>query len=930
MSESSASDAGQVSTQLAVLVPTFDPSTDNVEIWSSKVELLLHAWPQAKIVELVTRLILGCKGTAYQTLQLHQKELLVNDTASVKKVVELVGGTWGAIPLEKKFELVEKALYRGGQKMDESSDSYLSRTDVIWTELLAKGIDLKEIQSYIILRGSKLNSDDKKRVIVESGAEKGGSLELPKVQSAIRMVGSGFFQEMTGAKCDKGLKTYDHTAFAMDEIPDEESPEAFWVQEELDDQTLEVLAAEDDEDAALILQFEDAIGDTIQNDSEMCAFYSAYQEARKRLSEKVRFRGFWSVKKGEKGKKGKSKGKGKGNLASRIANSYCRICLKKGHWKNECPSRNASGSNLSAASSTTVPTTFVVTDDVPEVLINMAVTDESWMKGKLNWDNKGVASQKWGKWGNYNKGVTVPRVNSSRLRKILTSERFQNQLRDRCFPKPDMNTSASVAVDPNASSEIPSLFATTGTVGVVDLGASQTVIGSEQVPELLSNLPDWVRAKTRRCQCNLTFRFGNHQTLSSRHALVLPLGSQSFRIAVVEGKTPFLISNAFLKGLKAVIDTDQETLYSRQLARYFSLQKSNKNLFLMDINQLWEDEKALTAEPCQDVFSENHSLATESKTELAVPMSEVRSQPFPEGFKHNMSGSHMISNQVRNQAGHSSDDQPSTPMPSQVGSSVTAAQVPREQASALVHHGPVAKAQGLPQCHRGSEVRRSTERDPSDATVRAGKGDHPVRQSQVWTDVQDGLRGRTLDGLVCDNIRKQSKDRACQVHHLCDQASGHRDHDGDQGIPEQVQDQAGSHEQQERTSSQNGTVLGGGIGDQRVHPNHGDSTKSVGGAGSDCAGREPQHEKPHDSDRDGHPGAHHPCQSSDAKPVRAAVENITENQDHILWTASDDSLDYMFQMPKNVSTDTFKTKVQRYVRQFRLETTVVSPKSRSL
>ena len=106
---------------------------------------------------------------------------------------------------------------------------------------------------------------------------------------------------MTGAKCDKGLKTYDHTAFAMDEIPDEESPEAFWVQEELDDQTLEVLAAEDDEDAALILQFEDAISDTIQNDSEMCAFYSAYQEARKRLSEKVRFRGFWSVKEGWEG-----------------------------------------------------------------------------------------------------------------------------------------------------------------------------------------------------------------------------------------------------------------------------------------------------------------------------------------------------------------------------------------------------------------------------------------------------------------------------------------------------------------------------------------------------------------------------------------------------------------------------------------------------
>ena len=140
------------------------------------------------------------------------------------------------------------------------------------------------------------------------------------------------------------------------------------MQDELGDHVLETLAAEDDEDAAFVLQFEDAINETIQNDSEMCAYYSSYQEARKRLAEKVRFRGFWSVKRGDKGfgKKGKSKGKGKGSLASRLANSYCRICLKKGHWKNECPNRSASSNPSSAASPTTVPTSVVVTEgDVP-------------------------------------------------------------------------------------------------------------------------------------------------------------------------------------------------------------------------------------------------------------------------------------------------------------------------------------------------------------------------------------------------------------------------------------------------------------------------------------------------------------------------------------------------------------------------------------
>ena len=84
-------DAGHVPNQLAVLVPTFDPAVDNVEIWTNKVELLLLTWPPTKIQELATRLVLGCKGTAFQKLQLHRDEILVNDTKGIQKIVELVG-----------------------------------------------------------------------------------------------------------------------------------------------------------------------------------------------------------------------------------------------------------------------------------------------------------------------------------------------------------------------------------------------------------------------------------------------------------------------------------------------------------------------------------------------------------------------------------------------------------------------------------------------------------------------------------------------------------------------------------------------------------------------------------------------------------------------------------------------------------------------
>lgn len=120
--QTTGSSQAEVTNQLSTLVPSFDPAVDSVEIFSNKVTLLLAAWPQGKILELATRLILNSKGTAFQKLQLHQSEILVNDPKGIRRLVEILGGTWGQVPLEKKFELAEKALYRGGQKPDETSD----------------------------------------------------------------------------------------------------------------------------------------------------------------------------------------------------------------------------------------------------------------------------------------------------------------------------------------------------------------------------------------------------------------------------------------------------------------------------------------------------------------------------------------------------------------------------------------------------------------------------------------------------------------------------------------------------------------------------------------------------------------------------------------------------------------------------------------
>ena len=50
--------------------------------------------------------------------------------------------------------------------------------------------------------------------------------------------------------------------------------------ETLEDDNLEILATDyHDEDAALIIQFEDALMETIQSDAELSIFYASYQDA---------------------------------------------------------------------------------------------------------------------------------------------------------------------------------------------------------------------------------------------------------------------------------------------------------------------------------------------------------------------------------------------------------------------------------------------------------------------------------------------------------------------------------------------------------------------------------------------------------------------------------------------------------------------------
>ena len=286
-----------------------------------------------------------------------------NDEKAVKRLIELLGGHWGRIALEKQYEEAEIALYHLTHNQDESNDSYLARADVAWSKLQSRKLSLDDLQAYILLRGSSLSAEDKKRVILESESSLEGQLTVRRVSEAVRLLGASFFHDMTGAKKWAKNKVYGTTTLVAED--DEPKSEIHHTEDCAEDDFVECLVNEGDSDATLVADFEAAAAEVLQDDPELASAYSAYTEARRRLSEKFKNRGFWatssrSTTQTSKGKFGSSKGSGKGknawqprtrkSLQDRILNSYCRNCNRKGHWKVECPFRQSGGQTSTAAS----------------------------------------------------------------------------------------------------------------------------------------------------------------------------------------------------------------------------------------------------------------------------------------------------------------------------------------------------------------------------------------------------------------------------------------------------------------------------------------------------------------------------------------------------------------------------------------------------
>ena len=417
--------------------------------------------------------------------------------------------------------------------------------------------------------------------------------------------------------------------------------------------------------------------ETIQDDQELASCYNAYAEARYRLSERFRSRGFWPIKGKSKG--GKSKGKGKfskdrKSLEQRILSSFCRKCGQKGHWKSECPNAAGSFSNDGRSTSSRAPTASVSYVDMPVDSLPLEFMNlPSHQDESLDATCSHLVQEIFVGIGSDN--ITIGKKGESRYRgsnllkgdgdflSVNPCHRAIQVLQKRHHNHTIGNHTGSSA-DSNATSRQPSHserahpqvnrlatdcpcspveeahFASHSSYGVVDLGASKTVIGSDNLQELMTSLPAEVLKHCYRTPCVIHFRFGNQGMLSSEWAFVAPISKTlHLKIAVVKGSTPFLLSNALLRTIGAVIDTSRDVLWCHRFNCAVSLHLTNRGLFLLDLKELlqkaWHHGENISPSSTTVTSSEGRSDARSSEpTENPSDAARVLSQSYPHEMCH--------------------------------------------------------------------------------------------------------------------------------------------------------------------------------------------------------------------------------------------------------------------------------------------------------
>ena len=339
------------------LLPSFAPSEDDIREFSQRARFIHGVMPEKDKPNLAPRLAMLCKGTAWsQVRQLDPKKLTKADSGVEYLLAAL--SAWEETSEMKTYELFERALYKVVQKSDEASHSFSLRLQAAFNEI-GDDVTVKQMQAFVMLRQSGLSSEDKKKILTMTG----GKLDLTAVDQAMRSLSTRVL--MGPGETKKKIYPINFTeveeppAQSDESLPVQSTYVAYHEEEDvLTTEHLEYLVSQGDEDANVVQQFERDFEEMLQEIPDMQQAMVSYNEARQRINDRRRSRGFWPTGKG-KGKGGfkdgsrpyrKGGGKsGKEELLARIAKTHCKLCGALGHWRAECPQRKETRESANVA-----------------------------------------------------------------------------------------------------------------------------------------------------------------------------------------------------------------------------------------------------------------------------------------------------------------------------------------------------------------------------------------------------------------------------------------------------------------------------------------------------------------------------------------------------------------------------------------------------
>ena len=623
MSEASSSQEER-STSLWNQLPSFDPTVDDIREFTQKARFLHGVFPEKDRPNLAPRLAMLCRGTAWSQVRRLDPKTLTDSEKGVEYLLEALA-SWEETTEMRTFELFEKAIYKVNQKNDEATNSYVLRLQAAFDDLGDK-TSLKEMQAFILLRQSSLSVEDKKKVLSMTN----GNLQVKTVEQAMRTLST----KVLLSNGEPKKKIYPTNFVEPDEVPKYQEAEppfhsTYHVmseeEEALTTEILDQMVNNGDEDALVVQQFERDLEDMTQEVPDLQAALVSYQEARQRISERRRSRGFWPSKSrgkgggrdffaGRGGRKGGHRG-GKEELLARISRTHCKICGMVGHWKAECPQKKDSNKETvnivhedgdefhhadlpqvifenvehTEAGSCKIEVCYVVHSHSRIASESIRISDSAsqqaiqFLKSRMS---KYKLGNKW------DKGVKYSGIHSQ------STKGFHKPM-PRSQPIPEKPSRDRTPDAECLSSQLHDRRVKMSGLAILDTGASRSVIGTENVPSVLQKLPAATRAQVREVPSKVGFRFGNNQIEYSFKQLQIPLMHGSQRIwllvEVVPKATPFLLSIKTMKSLGATIDLGSSQCHLKKLNRSLVLQENNNGLFVIDISNLCEDAKSETA-----------------------------------------------------------------------------------------------------------------------------------------------------------------------------------------------------------------------------------------------------------------------------------------------------------------------------------------------